>query len=70
LSNDTHCWVAACLDGVIRLVDRESGELLQEYSGHESGSFRLAASITPDDAYVVSGSQDGSVIFWDLVTKL
>ncbi|KAH7689789.1 WD40-repeat-containing domain-containing protein [Dioscorea alata] len=34
LSNDTNCILASCLDSTLRLLDRSSGELLQEYKGH------------------------------------
>lgn len=34
LSNDKKTYAASCIDGGIRLVDREKGEILNTYSGH------------------------------------
>ncbi|TXG60489.1 hypothetical protein EZV62_015062 [Acer yangbiense] len=34
LSNDGNCILASCLDSTLRLLDRTTGELLQEYKGH------------------------------------
>ncbi|XP_057851224.1 uncharacterized protein LOC131061516 isoform X3 [Cryptomeria japonica] len=34
VSNDNNCILASCLDSTIRLLDRSTGELLQEYKGH------------------------------------
>ncbi|KAH7672875.1 WD40-repeat-containing domain-containing protein [Dioscorea alata] len=67
LSNDTNCILASCLDSTLRLLDRSSGELLQEYKGHTCKSFKMDCSLTNSDAHVTSGSEDGFIYFWDLV---
>lgn len=36
LSNDKKTYAASCLDNKIRLVDKNAGEILKEYSGHRS----------------------------------
>ncbi|GBG80471.1 hypothetical protein CBR_g30933 [Chara braunii] len=36
LSNDGYCVLAGCLDSKLRLLDRRTGELLNEYSGHQN----------------------------------
>ncbi|KAK9162680.1 hypothetical protein Syun_003582 [Stephania yunnanensis] len=67
LSNDGNCVLAGCLDSTLRLLDRTTGELLQEYKGHTCKSYKTDCCLTNSDAHVVSGSEDGSVFFWDLV---
>ena len=68
LTNDGHCAAVSCLDGTIRLVERKTGELLHQYSGaHQAGNYGLQVSFTADDSNVVSGSEDGSVIIYDVV---
>ncbi|XP_048501975.1 uncharacterized protein LOC104895481 isoform X2 [Beta vulgaris subsp. vulgaris] len=67
LSNDGNCVLASCLDSTLRLLDRSSGELLQEYKGHVCKSFKLDCCLTNSDAYVTGGSEDGYIFFWDLV---
>ena len=34
MSNDGNCILAGCLDSTLRLLDRSTGESLQEYKGH------------------------------------
>nr|CAD1836819.1 unnamed protein product [Ananas comosus var. bracteatus] len=67
LSNDGNCILAGCLDSTLRLLDRSTGELLQEYKGHTCKSFKMDCCLTNTDAHVVSGSEDGFIFFWDLV---
>mmetsp|Transcript_34741 Transcript_34741/g.48164 ORF Transcript_34741/g.48164 Transcript_34741/m.48164 type:complete len:126 (-) Transcript_34741:43-420(-) len=68
LSNDSKCILAACLEAVLRLLDCESGEELQHYTAHSNKkSFKLPATFTTSDAFVIGGSETGEVFIWDLV---
>ncbi|XP_042388217.1 WD repeat domain-containing protein 83-like isoform X2 [Zingiber officinale] len=67
LSNDSNCVLANCLDSTIRLLDRTTGELLQEYKGHTCKSYKMDCCLTNTDAHVTGGSEDGTIYFWDLV---
>ena len=68
LTNDGHCAAVSCLDGTMRLIERKTGDLLHQYSGaHLAGNYGLQVSFTADDSYVVSGSEDGSVVIYDVV---
>ncbi|KAL3688036.1 hypothetical protein R1sor_014345 [Riccia sorocarpa] len=67
MSNDGNCLLAGCLDSNLRLLDRSTGDLLQEYKGHMNKSYKMDSCLTNDDSHVVSGSEDGRVFFWDLV---
>ncbi|KAK4578124.1 hypothetical protein RGQ29_028316 [Quercus rubra] len=67
MSNDGNCILASCLDSTLRLLDRTSGELLQEYKGHTCKSYKLDCCLTNTDAHVTGGSEDGFIYFWDLV---
>ncbi|KAL6558919.1 hypothetical protein OROMI_019269 [Orobanche minor] len=67
LSNDGNCVLASCLDSTLRLLDRSSGEMLQEYKGHTCKSFKMDCCLTNTDAHVTGGSEDGYIFFWDLV---
>ncbi|KAK5810772.1 hypothetical protein PVK06_026089 [Gossypium arboreum] len=67
LSNDNNCILANCLDSTLRLLDRSTGELLQEYKGHACKSYKMDCCLTNSDAHVTCGSEDGSIFFWDLV---
>ncbi|OVA00249.1 WD40 repeat [Macleaya cordata] len=67
MSNDGNCILASCLDSTLRLLDRTSGELLQEYKGHTCKSYKMDCCLTNTDAHVIGGSEDGFIYFWDLV---
>lgn len=67
LSHDRQCILAACLDSTLRLLDKSSGELLASYDGHLHQATKLDCCLTPSDAHVVSGSESGEVLYWDLV---
>ena len=49
------------------LTERGSGSVLAHYGGHRNGDYRLTPAFSPDDALVVCGSEDGAVLFWDIV---
>ncbi|XP_031116084.1 WD repeat domain-containing protein 83 [Ipomoea triloba] len=67
LSNDGNCILASCLDSTLRLLDRSTGELLQEYKGHTCKTSKTDCCLTNTDAHVIGGSEDGFLYFWDLV---
>jgi mitogen-activated protein kinase organizer 1 len=59
----------SCLDGSIRLMDIGSGQLLNTYESHHvAGRYGLHCCITADDATVVTGSEDGRAVLYDLVS--
>ncbi len=69
LSNDSNCLLASCLAGTGRLtlLEKASGEVLNSYVGHTNSSYHVGSCFTNTDAHVVSGSEDGHIVFWDLV---
>ncbi|EAS01217.1 MAP kinase organizer 1 (macronuclear) [Tetrahymena thermophila SB210] len=67
LSNDKKTYAASCMDGGIRLVDREKGEILNTYSGHQVKDITIGVMHSFDDAYLITGSEDGSVYYYDLL---
>jgi mitogen-activated protein kinase organizer 1 len=77
-SNDGNCILASTLDGTVRLFDKESGELLNQYAlhdvlitcsftGHLNKTYKLENCMPPNDAFIYSGSEDGRILCWDLV---
>jgi WD40 repeat protein len=56
----------ACLEGSIRLYDISTGQTVAVYSGHDS--FIWSAAFSPDGRLLATGSQDNTIIIWDLVT--
>ena len=68
LSRDGQCLLVGCMDATVKLLDRETGELLNEFSGHANRQYPLASCLDAADAHVLSGSEDGAVHCWELVS--
>jgi len=66
-SNDAQCILVSTLDSSIRLLERASGDELARYKGHTNQKYRVQSSLDPADSFIVSGSEDHCVFFWDLV---
>lgn len=67
LTKDGQCLVAACLDSTIRLIDTESGDLLQEYRGHRAEDYHIECGVISNDQQIISGSTLGTAFVWDLL---
>ena len=67
LTNDKQCTLVTSLDDTIRLLDKENGELLQEYKGHCNKTFKSISEVKTDDSKVIGGGEDGKIFIWDLV---
>jgi mitogen-activated protein kinase organizer 1 len=66
-TKDGECLVVSCLDGSIRLLQVDSGELLNTYTGHKAGNYGLDVQVLANDSTIVSASEDGTCILSDLV---
>jgi mitogen-activated protein kinase organizer 1 len=65
---DGQCLAINCLDGSIRLMELDTGELLNTYtSSHVAGQYGLQCCMTADDATLVTGSEDGKAVLYDIV---
>ncbi len=66
-TKDGNALLVSTLDGTIRLIDKGNGTLLQSYKGHVNKDYRIRSCLGMNDAYVVSGSEDGQIYVWDLL---
>lgn len=68
-TRDGQCIVVSCADAVVRLMDKDSGELLGEFTGHIADNLCLESSVDIHDTHILSGSADGKLWIWDLVSQ-
>lgn len=67
-TQDGQYLAASCLDGTIRLIELDSGELVNTYDKHhKAGQYGLMCAITADGTTIVSGSEDGQCVLYDLI---
>ncbi len=67
VSGDGQCLLVGMLDGRMCLLDASDGSVMSEYRGHVSATAKVDARLTLGDGHVVAGSEDGRVVFWELV---
>jgi len=67
ISYDSNCLLVSSLDGIIRLFDKLTGQLLAEYKGHTNKTYKIESCLNNNETYVVSGSEDSVIYFWSLV---
>ena len=66
--------LAWTLDGCVRLWDYVAGACVKTYQGHVNAQYGLGGCMGTympgeEEAFVVSGSEDGDVIAWDVTSK-
>jgi WD40 repeat protein len=64
LRSDGKVLAVASSDGLIRVVDRETGKVLHDFLGHEGWIDGLALS--PDGRWLVSSSPEAPIFVWKL----
>ncbi|KAI9777443.1 MAG: hypothetical protein M1839_008855 [Geoglossum umbratile] len=66
-TKDTNALLLSTLDSTIRLLDKGNGAVLQTYTSHVNSDYRVRSCLGLNDAYVISGSEDGKIYAWDLL---
>lgn len=72
--NDSY--IASTLDSTIRLLDKRDGKLLQAFKdpstpegeGYTNTTYRIRSTLAQNDSLVLSGSENGQVHIWDLLS--
>jgi mitogen-activated protein kinase organizer 1 len=67
-SHDKQCLIVGCLTSRVALLDCASGNAMATYRGHVAERAKTECRFSNTDAHVVASSEDGRVVFWDLVT--
>lgn len=67
VSNDGECLLVSTLDSQIHLLEHLDGSELTSYTGHSNKRVKVQSALDPTDSFIVSGSEDGKLHFWELV---
>lgn len=67
-TRDGQCILASPVGGSVKLLDKTTGELLSEFKGHVTKEYKLDSCLDHSDQFVICGSEDSKVYFWDMVT--
>ncbi|XP_066594428.1 WD repeat domain-containing protein 83 isoform X2 [Prorops nasuta] len=68
-TRDGQCVLVSCADESIKLIDKDTGELLGEFTGHKAENLCLESSVDCQDNRVLSGSGDGKLWIWELASQ-
>lgn len=67
-TRDGKSLVVSCLNGSILLMDLDTGQVINTYASHHvAGTYGLQCCVSADDMTIVSGSEDGRAVLYDLV---
>lgn len=70
LTHDGQCYILSCNDNTVKLFDKDSGEILNTFSGHECKDYMLENTVNEKDSHVISGSASGEIVYWDLISSV
>lgn len=68
LSTDNACTLTSTLDNTLRLLDAETGRELVAFTGHRNEKYRSRSGMSSTEASVAAGSEDGSILVWDIIS--
>ncbi|CAO3671565.1 unnamed protein product [Rhizopus stolonifer] len=66
-SKDGNCILAGSLDNTMRLMDKSSGRLLNEFKGHKHNEYKIESVLSNKDEYAITGSEDGKIYIYDIL---
>lgn len=69
LTRDGQCYILSCADSTVKLFDKDSGEILNTFTGHESKDYLLENAVNEKDSHIICGSATGEVFYYDLISS-
>lgn len=62
-------YVASCTNNKLYLIEKKSGNKVQEYSGHNCEGFRVECCFNLQDSHIITGSTDGKLYVYEIMKK-
>uniref|UniRef100_A0AC34Q7W7 Mitogen-activated protein kinase organizer 1 n=1 Tax=Panagrolaimus sp. JU765 TaxID=591449 RepID=A0AC34Q7W7_9BILA len=69
ISEDKQSLLMASMKSPIKVIDKNNGRILAEYSGHKNDEFKVECGILYSNEEIVTGSEDGYVYIFDYISK-
>ena len=66
-TQDNSVYLVSTLDNKVRLIDTANGNLLANFEGHTSESYRARSVFGLGEGIALSTSEDGRIYSWDLL---
>lgn len=66
-SRDQQTMILSTMGSEVLLYVKMSGDTIQRYSGHQCSQYAIHSRFAADDGAVISGSENGEVLIWNLV---
>ena len=60
-------YVVSGLNDTIYLIDKNSGNKIKQYKGHEIKNYTINCKFNIDDSHIISGSADGKLYIYSLM---
>ncbi|CAF1443938.1 unnamed protein product [Rotaria sp. Silwood1] len=68
LSHDQQCYLVGTLSSQLMLFDKINGKLLQKFVDYTNNTYMIENALSNDDQFIYSGSENGRLICWNLLT--
>ncbi|CAF3689884.1 unnamed protein product [Adineta steineri] len=68
ISHDQQCFLVGTLSSQMMLFDKINGKLLQTFVDYTNNTYMIENALSNDDQFIYSGSEDGRLICWNLLT--
>lgn len=68
ISHDQQCFLVGTLSNQMMLFDKINGKLLQTFVDYTNSTYMIENALSNDDQFIYSGSEDGRLICWNLLS--
>jgi mitogen-activated protein kinase organizer 1 len=67
LAHSNRAYIVSALDNTIYLIERNTGNKVMEYRGHQVKNYTINCKFNESDSQIYSGSIDGNLYIYDIL---